>query len=172
MLTYHDISDSLHALGCLYSSCDLTSGPMLSPVTPVTPCDTLWSSVGALSVSQTNQKLASYSSAKYLWFMTGATGLQQGSQGVTGVTGDTMGPLVRSHDDYRHPRTCKLSLISWYLSILKIYGKIYGQFWAAINQAIKLAKFHEIWPDGLHIGWLSCIKISQHLHMNCALYSC
>ena len=41
-----------------------------------------------------------------------ATGLQQGSQGVTGVTGDTMGPLVRSHDDYRHPRTCKLSLIS------------------------------------------------------------
>ena len=34
------------------------------------------------------------------------------SEGVTGVTGDTMGPLVRSHDDYRHPRTCKLSLIS------------------------------------------------------------
>ena len=57
-----------------------------------------------------------------------ATGLQQGSQGVTGVTGDIMGPLVRSHDAYRHPRTCKLSLILCYVSILKIYGKIYGQF--------------------------------------------
>ena len=61
----------------------------------VIPCDTLWSSVGALSVSQTNQKLASYSSAKYLWFMTGATGLQQGtigchrvSQGSQGITWD------------------------------------------------------------------------------------
>ena len=81
MLTYHYISHDLHVLGCLYSSCDITSGPMLSPVTPVTPCDTLWSSVGALSASQTNQKLASYSSAKYLWFMTGATGLQQGTTG-------------------------------------------------------------------------------------------
>ena len=154
MLTYHYISHSLHALGCLYSSCDLTNGPMLSPVTPVTPCDTLWSSVGALSASQTNQKLASYSSAKYLWFMTGATGFQQGSQGVTGVTGDIMGPLVRSHNAYRHPRTSKLSLILCYVSILKIYGKIYGQFWAAINQAIKLAKVHEILIHGCKIGWL------------------
>ena len=160
MLTYHYISHGLHVLGCLYSSCDLTSGPMLSPVTPVTTCDTLWSSVGALSVSQTNQKLASYSSAKYLWFMTGATGLNRGPQGVTRVTGDNMGPLVRSHDEYRHPRTCKLSLISWYVSILKIYGKIYGQFWAAINQAIKLAKVHEILKRGCRIGWLPCIKIS------------
>ena len=41
MLTYHDIRDSLHVLGCLYSLCDLTNGPMLSPVTPVTPCGPL-----------------------------------------------------------------------------------------------------------------------------------
>ena len=41
MLTYHYISHGLHVLGCLYSSCDLTSGPMLSPVTPVTPCGPL-----------------------------------------------------------------------------------------------------------------------------------
>ena len=34
-----------------------------------------------MSVAQTNQKLASYSSAKYLWFMTGATRLQQGTTG-------------------------------------------------------------------------------------------
>ena len=26
----------------------------------------------------------------------------RGPQGVTGVTEDNMGPLVRSHDDYRH----------------------------------------------------------------------
>ena len=93
-------------------------------------------------------------------------------QGITGVTGDNMGPLVRSHDDYRHPRTCKLSLISWYVSILKIYGETHGQFWVAINQAIKLAKVHEILIHWWQIGWLQCIKISWTLYMNCALYNC
>ena len=46
-----------------------------------------------MSAAQTNQKLASYWCAKYLWFMTGAQG---SNKGTTGVTGDNMGPLVRS----------------------------------------------------------------------------
>ena len=58
--------------------------------------------------------------------MTGATGLQWRPQGVTGVTGDNRRPLVRSHDDYRHPRSCLLPPVSWYVRILKIYGQIYG----------------------------------------------
>ena len=44
-----------------------------------------------------------------------------------------------------------------------MYGKIYGKFWAAINQAIKLAKVHEILIHGSKIGWLPCIKISAQL---------
>ena len=53
--------------------------------------------------------------------MMGAKGLQKGT---TGVTGDNIGPLVRSHDEYRHPRTCKLSLISKYVIILNQLEKL------------------------------------------------
>ena len=56
----------------------------------------------------------------------GPQGSNRGPQGVIGVTGDNMGPLVRSHDDYRHPRSCLLPPVSWYVRILKIYGQIYG----------------------------------------------
>ena len=56
----------------------------------------------------------------------GPQGSNSGPQGVTGVTGDNMGPLVGSHDDYRHPRSCLLPPVSWYVRILKIYGQIYG----------------------------------------------
>ena len=45
----------------------------------------------------------------------------RGPQGVTGVTEDNMGPLVRSHDDYRHPRVCKLSLI-----LLNLWSNFYS----------------------------------------------
>ena len=44
-----------------------------------------------MSVAQTNQKLASYSSAKYLWFMTGPQGSNRGhrvSQGSQGIPWD------------------------------------------------------------------------------------
>ena len=59
MLTYHDISDSLHVLG-------VPVFIIMSHGIPCEPCDTLWYHVGAMSVSQTIKKLASYSSAKYL----------------------------------------------------------------------------------------------------------
>ena len=83
-----------------------------------------WFDTSNMSVAQTIQKVASYSSVKYLWFMTGATGLQQGTTGCHRGHRGYHGTTGESHDEYRHPRTCKLSLISWYVSILKIHGKI------------------------------------------------
>ena len=70
-----------------YSRCDTwytclwSRGPPGDGLNGLSDLKNPWFDTSYMSLGQTIQKLASYSSPKYLWFMTGATRLQQGTTG-------------------------------------------------------------------------------------------